>query len=393
MNEFNNLENIIKDKVNSFEYPYDKNAWVSFKKNLPGKSYFWNYFFAVIVVVIVTSVIIYLNTDKIITNCSTNKPIKNLAEINNNKENNIIVNNNQKTNIKSNYSETTHNSANITNSETINNKITINTAENIVSKENVQYTPNAMFTCSSYEGCSPLIVKFNPQEISDSLIYSWDFGDGTISTDKTPSHIYTKTGNFSVTLLLKHYKSENIITNKKQDIISVLDVPIADFSYQINGYNVIVNNQSVNYIKCKWLLPNSESTEDNPTFDINKNGKYSLNLIVTNKNGCIDSIKKDIEFKVAHPIWIATAFKPLTDGENNKIGPQVLNYEDYYFEFEIYNTNEQLVYKSKGNNVSWNGRNTINSELCESGFYFYKLISIDKYGNSQELKGKFKLLK
>jgi len=64
------------------------------------------------------------------------------------------------------------------------------------------YNPitTADFTAASELGCSlPFIAEFiNLSE--NGITYSWDFGDGTTSTDENPTHVYTTEGTFTVTL-------------------------------------------------------------------------------------------------------------------------------------------------------------------------------------------------
>jgi len=64
-------------------------------------------------------------------------------------------------------------------------------------------TPKAAFTTDTQTGLAPLTVTFTDQSnigSSTSATYAWDFGDGTSSTDRNPTHTYTARGNYSVTL-------------------------------------------------------------------------------------------------------------------------------------------------------------------------------------------------
>ncbi len=59
----------------------------------------------------------------------------------------------------------------------------------------------ANFTADVLAGCAaPLTVSFSNSS-NNAGIFMWDFGDGTTSTEASPSHTYTTLGNFSVQLL------------------------------------------------------------------------------------------------------------------------------------------------------------------------------------------------
>ena len=60
--------------------------------------------------------------------------------------------------------------------------------------------PEANFTAERTKGIKPLTVQFT--DISTGTIdsYSWDFGDGGTSTLRNPSHTYTQSGDFAVSL-------------------------------------------------------------------------------------------------------------------------------------------------------------------------------------------------
>jgi len=64
--------------------------------------------------------------------------------------------------------------------------------------------PNASFTTSATSGEAPLNVVFDAGGSSDAdgsiVAYDWNFGDGTTGGGRTPSHVYTSAGAFTVTL-------------------------------------------------------------------------------------------------------------------------------------------------------------------------------------------------
>jgi len=57
--------------------------------------------------------------------------------------------------------------------------------------------PEAKIEASATEGLSPLTVQFRTP---GDLKFSWDFGDGTKSEQPAPGHVYTRAGNYTVTL-------------------------------------------------------------------------------------------------------------------------------------------------------------------------------------------------
>ena len=66
--------------------------------------------------------------------------------------------------------------------------------------------PTAMASVTSTTGIAPLAVVFSSNGSSDTdgsiASYSWNFGDGTSSTEASPSHTYTTLGTFTATLVV-----------------------------------------------------------------------------------------------------------------------------------------------------------------------------------------------
>ena len=72
------------------------------------------------------------------------------------------------------------------------------------------------FIATTTRGVAPLDVQFYNLTQGDVSNWLWDFGDGTESTEKNPTHVYTRTGNYSVTLT-----ADNIYPLTKQDYIKI----------------------------------------------------------------------------------------------------------------------------------------------------------------------------
>ena len=60
--------------------------------------------------------------------------------------------------------------------------------------------PTADFTASPTSGAPPLVVQFSDASSGLPTGWSWDFGDGSSSTARNPSHTYSAPGSYSVSL-------------------------------------------------------------------------------------------------------------------------------------------------------------------------------------------------
>ncbi len=69
------------------------------------------------------------------------------------------------------------------------------------------------------------------------LSYSWDFGDGTISSDKNPSHSYSSEGNFTVTLTVTESDSDSSSNSLNIEVVSE-GPPTNTTTLGVSGYPV-----------------------------------------------------------------------------------------------------------------------------------------------------------
>ena len=85
---------------------------------------------------------------------------------------------------------------------------------------------NAAFTPDKTSGVFPLTISFNDRSTGSPSTWSWDFGDGTTSTDQSPSHTYTAAGKYNVSLSISDgtnsdstTKNEIVWATSEQDIL------------------------------------------------------------------------------------------------------------------------------------------------------------------------------
>jgi gliding motility-associated-like protein len=164
--------------------------------------------------------------------------------------------------------------------------------------------PVTAFTSTDSVGCFPLRVQFTDQSSTPSgslTKWEWDFGDGITSTDRNPFHVYTIPGTFNVTL--KVTNSFGCVSSRdKFQYIQIADGVTAAF---INSFpasckppiNIEFFNQSTGpgTLSYNWNFGDGgTSTNPNPIHNYNAVGDYTVMLVASSSDGCIDTLIKQV---------------------------------------------------------------------------------------------------
>jgi gliding motility-associated-like protein len=154
--------------------------------------------------------------------------------------------------------------------------------------------PVAAFSADVLTSCkAPLTVNFTDLS-SGATTYQWNFGDGNTSALPNPTHTYTTTGNFTVTLIITNANgcADTLIKPAyikiQPPIVRIDNLPVAacapvtwTFTSTINTLDPVVS-----YL---WDFGDgTTSTAINPTH-IFPAGSYTIKLIVVTASGCSDS--------------------------------------------------------------------------------------------------------
>jgi PKD repeat protein len=164
---------------------------------------------------------------------------------------------------------------------------------------NVQFfdLPDAGFTARDF--CQAYPTYFAAD--FENLTYSWDFGDGTTSTDQEIEKIYDEPGIYQVKLMVADDKCAQTHTQ----LITIHALPIPNFTF-----SNVCENQAVTFTNAtvsgggntsyEWNFGDmSESDEENPTKIYEKEGTYEISLSAISGEGCSNAITKEI---VVNPI-------------------------------------------------------------------------------------------
>ncbi len=80
--------------------------------------------------------------------------------------------------------------------------------------------PHARFQGTPTTGSGPLTVAFTDLSTNSPTSWSWDFGDGSTSTEQNPTHVYTSLGGYSVSLTVANAQGSD--TEVKNNYVNVV---------------------------------------------------------------------------------------------------------------------------------------------------------------------------
>lgn len=158
--------------------------------------------------------------------------------------------------------------------------------------------PTANFTYTGGGCTAPCAVLCNNQS-KNATSYEWDFGDGFKAYDLNPSHTYTSSGVFTITLIAKGeggsatFSTQVLIQQSQQSLL-----PSPNFSFSGAGLmapsRVTFGNTSTNSTSYSWDFGDgASSTLENPSHTYTYGGTFSVTLTATNAAGS-KSISKNI---------------------------------------------------------------------------------------------------
>jgi PKD repeat protein len=174
--------------------------------------------------------------------------------------------------------------------------------------------PQAAF---DFQG-SGLTVTFADRSTGGPTGWSWNFGDGAISTQQNPTHAYTAAGTYNVTLTAANAAGQS--SASKFVTVPGGTAPQANFTFQASGLTVAFADTSTggptswtwNFGDCPSNA-SCTSSQQNPTHTYAAAGTYTVTLTAANAAG--QSSKPELVTVTATPPPQA-AFSFQTSGLN-----------------------------------------------------------------------------
>ncbi len=284
---------------------------------------------------------------------------------------------------------------------------TLDSCESTISKalhvEIFDLTPN--FEVNSivcYENEANFTLLHNiPEHLPVQIeSYSWNFGDGTSSTQQNPSHLYLDTGKFDVTLNItldngctySTAKPSAVVVNHLTiDFTLLTDSLWYPFDFPVEAYTTNLGFDSL-----QWDIDNEPfSNNNNVEFftGTTVEEQYIILTLTGWQGNCEATVSKKIKLTNYEDFNIPNAFTPNGDDINDvfkPVGRQVENAE--YFEFKIHNRWGEQLFITYDNTEGWGGFNKRDNKVS-AGVYIWTLRLQTELSGHQSYNGWVMLIK
>lgn len=240
----------------------------------------------------------------------------------------------------------------------------------------VHPTPKTEFSSDVTEDCQPLTVQFSDlsSNLSSQTSYNWNFGTGDQSNEKNPSHTFSQSGSYTVSLKVTN---DAMCYNTKTytDYIKVHDVPTADFTPNpqqtvLEEANIAFTNHSTGNesFSSLWSFGDGDSSSlANPTHTYTATGTYEVLLHVSSAFGCANDITKEVLIQPDFAAYAPNSFTPNGDGLNDKFEIKGVGLKK--FKLQIFSRWGELLFESDNIENQWDG--TYKGKLVPRGTYVY----------------------
>jgi gliding motility-associated-like protein len=233
-------------------------------------------------------------------------------------------------------------------------------------------------------GCDSVFSQFSSTAVTNGAgvqTWFWDFGDGTTSTQANPSHLYSASGSYTVSLTATTIEGCTI-TLANTNWISVYSSPNASFIFSpqmptVENTEVQFTDLSTGALTWTWNFGNglggSSSQSPSFTFPTLANYSYIVDLQITDANGCTDVTQQIITIQDVIIYYVPNAFTPDGDAYNEEFSPVFTSGIDpYNFHMTIFNRWGEIVFESFNKDIGWDGSYG-DGGLVQDGIYIWKL--------------------
>lgn len=143
-------------------------------------------------------------------------------------------------------------------------------------------------------------------------------------------------------------------------------------------------DHSVNAINWNWTFgdpDDSGSTKQNPSFKYSskENTTYKIRLIITDKNGCIDTAEEVVSVVEGYTFFIPNTFTPNEDGINDFFSAKGTGIDETDYNLLIFDRWGNLIWQTRTWGETWDGRANNGADVAQIDTYVWKVRVREKY--------------
>jgi gliding motility-associated-like protein len=244
--------------------------------------------------------------------------------------------------------------------------------------------------------CVPYTAQFKNTSLAGQQFF-WNFGDGSTSTLSDPSHLYTLSGTYTISLVAVDSATCNI-TDSVKHTLTLSVKPTAEFSAApqpplVNTAITFTNLSSPDAVRFKWLFGDKDTLSVNSaqpvSHEYNTTGTFNACLIAFNAIGCSDTVCHPVQALIDAAVDVPTAFTPMSSDMNNKVF--VRGFGIGKMHFVIWNRWGQKVFESNDKRIGWDGK--FKGSLQPMDVYAYTLEVEFTDGKRTTRKGDITLIR
>ncbi|MES2592745.1 MAG: PKD domain-containing protein [Bacteroidota bacterium] len=269
--------------------------------------------------------------------------------------------------------------------------------------------PTVLLSSDPSSLCALGAAQFTDSSITGNIndpisSWSWNFGDGTSSTEQNPYHYFNESGTFNVTLTVTTDGGCTSTNSTSPLTITAYPSPVAAFSLNSHDllipYDILVcTNQSAGAVSYSWNFGEGiTSNEVNPQHVYTLSGTFQVELIVTSQYGCLDTAYAEITTNAnlifpnvftPNPNGSSEGSYTLFDLSNDVFFPYTYGVVEY--KLEIFNRWGEEIFESLDIRHGWDGY--YRGQLCQQDVYVWKAYVRLNNGKVFERNGDLTLLR
>lgn len=226
--------------------------------------------------------------------------------------------------------------------------------------------------------------------------FTWDFGDGSTSAEPNPVHSFALPGIYDVSVFIKTIFNCTA-TDTFPGLVRTDAKPRADFDFSpktgisnINPTVQFTNESDPTVVLWRYDFGGlGGSNVPDPVFEFPDTGKMTVQLVVTNLEGCLDTATQRLDVVPMIRLYFPNVFNPEKSlGVNNdvfKVIGLLPGFSDY--EMTIWSRWGELLFQSNDPEEGWNGRRRGSSKTQMPGVYTWYLHLNGPRGEPYEFTG------